>query len=715
MNTLSLFIIGLISILGQVVLLRELNVALYGVELFYILALGVWLLGSAAGTWLGSWINAFPSRTIPALFLLWAVFLLLEVLFVRGSRVLFSGVPGAYLPFFQQFGIVMLSMLPPGVLLGWLFRDSARLYCQNGKTLAAAYAVECAGGVVGGLLATGFLLRGIPNLTVAILCSLFTLIAVTFAVEKKGHPLRIGALVLSVLLLGLLWPLAAIDRQTTAWNHPDLLASRDSAYGRITVTGLAGQVAVYENDTLSFETEGTDAEAFVHPAALQHPRSESVLLLGGTLEGLIVELEKHHPRQVTAVELNPVLVETVRPYLPATIGESLGYKNVRLAFADPRQYLKQPGAYDLILVGMPEPTSGQSNRFYTEEFFREGAARLNPGGVFALRLRSAENYWTPMLRERMRSVHAALVRVFPYVVFLPGTSNVILASREPLPTSPEILIDRWRERNVTARLVSPPYLRYLYTNDRFPEINGYLQAAGGTPNTDVRPLCYRYTLLLWLSKFLPGLGSLEVRVPGPAFLAVTAFVFLGLALCFLFSRRRAGFRRGLLVLTAAFIGMVQETILILYYQVKAGVLYRDIGLLLMAFMAGLTLGSLVVNQGMKRAGEREQRWWGPAILGGFFLLTSGMAALIGGSVSLGLWGTALLLVASGFFVAAVFAQASLYRVGNQDSVIAPLYGADLLGGCLASLLAGLVLVPLLGLDVSACLMLGPALLVFLLV
>jgi spermidine synthase len=314
---------------------------------------------------------------------------------------------------------------------------------------------------------------------------------------------------------------------------------------------------------------------------------------------------------------------------------------------------------------MPEPTSGQSNRFYTEEFFREAAARLNPGGVFALRLRSAENFWTPLLRERMRSVHAALVRVFPHVVFLPGATNVVLASGEPLPTSPEILVARWRERNVTARLVSPPYLRYLYTNDRFAEINGYLQAAGGTPNSDVRPLCYRYTLLLWLSKFFPGLGSLEVRVSGRAFLAGTAAVFLGLALCFLFLRRRVVFRRGLLVFVAAFIGMVQETILILYYQVKAGVLYRDIGLLLMAFMAGLTLGSLAVNQGMKRAGEGAQRWWGPAILGGFFLLTSGMAVLIGGSVSPGLWGTAVLLVASGFFVAAVFAQVTFTGSGTR--------------------------------------------------
>ena len=95
-------------------------------------------------------------------------------------------------------------------------------------------------------------------------------------------------------------------------------------------------------------------------------------------------------------------------------------------------------------------------------------------------------------------------------------------------------------------------------------------------------------------------------------------------------------------------------------------------------------GSLAVNQEMKRAGEREQRWWGPTILGGFFLLTSGMAALIGGSVSLGLWGDGVAAGCLGVFCAAVFSQASLYRVGSQEGIIAPLYGADLLGGCLAS-------------------------------
>ena len=714
MNSLFLFCIGLISILGQVVLLRELNVALYGVELFYILALGMWLLWGAAGTWIGSRINTDSSRTVSVLFLLWAVFLLLDVLFIRGSRVLFAGVPGAYLSFLQQFGIVILAMLPPGLLLGWLFWESARQFCGRGKTLAAAYAVECAGGVIGGLLATVVLPWGVRNLAVALVCGIFALVAAAVSAERRPRPFRFTVFVLSFIWLCLLWPVSAIDRGTTAWNHPDLLESRDSAYGRVTVTGRSGQVAVYENDVLSFETEGTDAAAFVHPAALQHPRPRSVLVLGGGPEGLVAELIKHRPAQITVVDLNPVLVGIVLPWLPPTIRDSLRDRTVRLVYADPRQFLARSGSCDLVLVGMPEPDSGQANRFYTEEFFRQCARRLNPGGVMALRLRSAENYWSPALRERMLSVHAALSRAFPHVVFLPGTTNVILASATPLPSSPAIPVDRWQERGLTARLVSPPYLRYLYTNDRFSEINLLLRAGDGVPNSDTRPLCYRYTLLLWLSKFFPALGNATVHVSTRTILLASGLTCLGLVLLFLLSRLKEGLRRGLLVFTAAFIGMVQETILILYYQVKQGVLYRDIGLLLMAFMAGLALGAFLVNHWLVRGGSRAKRWRGPSILAGFLLLTAGIAALVGVSIPLGLTGAALLLGASGFFVAAVFAYASIHGVRDQGHVIAPLYGADLFGGCLASLLAGLVLVPLLGLNITAILMVGPVLLAFLL-
>ena len=49
-----LLAVGLVTILGQVVLLRELNVAFYGSELIYILAMGMWLLWTAVGAALGS-------------------------------------------------------------------------------------------------------------------------------------------------------------------------------------------------------------------------------------------------------------------------------------------------------------------------------------------------------------------------------------------------------------------------------------------------------------------------------------------------------------------------------------------------------------------------------------------------------------------------------------------------------------------------------------
>ena len=64
----------------------------------------------------------------------------------------------------------------------------------------------------------------------------------------------------------------------------------------------------------------------------------------------------------------------------------------------------------------------------------------------------------------------------------------------------------------------------------------------------------------------------------------------------------------------------------------------------------------------------------------------------------GLAPTAAFLAAAGFLVAGILAYASLYGIRDQNQVIAPLYTADLLGGCLGSLLGSLVLIPFLGLD-----------------
>ncbi len=220
----------------------------------------------------------------------------------------------------------------------------------------------------------------------------------------------------------------------TGWNHPGLLATRDSPYGRITATAHAGQVSVFANDALAFESGGTEAELFAHLAALQHPEPQRILVLGGGIDGTLRELLRHRPVRIDAVELEPRPIALLRRRLPADIRASLADPAVRITRADPRHFLKERGfAWDLILVGMPEPSSGETNRFYTREFFAQCAARLNPGGIVALRLPAAENLWTPQTTRRTASVYHALASVFPEVLVLPGAMTVITASAAPFP------------------------------------------------------------------------------------------------------------------------------------------------------------------------------------------------------------------------------------------------------------------------------------------
>ena len=706
-----LFAIGLISILGQVVLLRELNVSFYGVELIYILAMGIWLFWTAVGAVVGRRNHSPSPSRIAALFIIFGIALPLDIVFIRSSRLIFGGIPGAYLTFFQQLIVVVISVLPAGLLSGLLFQWTAKAYVTTGRTLAVAYAIESAGGLIGGLFSTLFIMWGLQNCSIAFVCALASVITPIIVLRGlRTSPFRWTATALACLFLALLWKISYLDRQMSIWNHSNLLESSDSPYGRITATRLYNQISVFENDALSFETEGTEAEYFCHLAALQHHNPQEVLILGGGIEGLVREIVKYTPRRIDYVELNPVMLNLVTRYLPDDIRNSLREPNVHIIFADPRQYLKRSGTYDLILVGMPEPASGQANRFYTQEFFQQCSVKLNPGGILGFKLRTAENLWTMPLISRNTSIYSALQSVFPEALFLPGTTNVVTASYAALPRTPEIMYRRLQDRKIATRLISPNYIKYLFTNDRFFQIRDLLKREKALPNIDIRPICYQYAFIIWLSKFFPRISLVNPSsIMDNYFLkpSLSLLLCISLPIIFLLSRLFPALRRVMLVAAVGFMGMVLETILILYYQVKHGVLYRDIGLLLMSFMAGLALGAMIINREMTQpvANRMLPRWYGISLIIGFCFLCAFTGMRVTMSISAGLVQIASLLAATGFLVAGIFAYASLHEIEDQKNVISPLYSADLIGGCLGSLLGSLILIPLVGMDVTTWVML----------
>ncbi len=701
--------LGAIALLAQVALLRELSVAFYGSELILILALGVWLLAVGVGAVLpGRPQGAGSGFRDPAPgFLFVAVTLPAVLVVTRNLRPLLGAMPGAYPGLGGMLLAVPVVLLPAATPVGLLFRDLARAYADRGGTLAGAYALESAGSLLGGLLATGLLLAGASNLAVLWLAA----VTAAFCAGLPAGPvrLRFAGRIWTVLLLLAVPLLGRLDAGLTSLVHPDLLAVRDTPYGRLTLLQRGDQKVVLVNDALVYEDQGTATEEFVHLAALQVTDPDSVLVLGGTVRGMVADLLQHRPSRITGIELDRRGLALERRLLSPEDTAALDDPRVGVVYADPRAWLRgHQDRFDLIVIRMPQPDSGLSNRYYTREFFALCARHLHPGGVLVFSLRAAENYWTPLLTLRNAAIIAALRSVLPEVTVLPGASSTVLASTGPLPDA-ATLADRFVRRGIHARLMGPAYIRYLYANDRRGEIAGQLAAARVRANTDLQPVCYRYSLALWLSRFHARVSA--ARWPGWNPGRGTGLV-VGAVLLLLMAAAVAARRRGMtlaasgpwVVLGAGWYGLLLESVLVLAYQTTSGVLYRDLGLLLTMFMAGMAAGAWRFAQKCNDRGGTKAAGW---ILTGSLLPVLLTVMVLRGILAGGLVMTSALLLGAGGITGALFALAAAVQERETAVGIGPLYALDLLGGSLASVLGGLLVMPVFGLEIAALVAGGP--------
>ncbi len=694
--------VGFFSILGQVVLLRELNVAFYGIELIYILSFAFWLLGTGIGAAAGRRSYIPGEMTIHIFFLLSAILLIADIVFIRGIRNLFGAVQGGYLPFSIQITGLLIALFPAGLLAGLLFQWAAKRFVGSGGTLAKAYAIESAGGVLGALGSTVFLNFGINNFSSAVICSLsFVIIVIYYSFYSSNKIMKFISAGIAAAFLILLVNSHQFDLKMTSWNHPFLIESADTPYNRVTITSPEKQICLFEDDVLSYETESISAEEFVQMSTLQTTNLNKVLVLGGGYAGIIYELLKLPVKRIHYIEINRNLIDVLQKHLPAGLKNSLQNKKLNIIYDDPRKFLQQPHSYDIILVGMPEPMSAQTNRFYTKEFFEQCADVLSENGILAFKIQSSENIWTGQLTKRNAGIYNAVKSSFGKVIVLPGVVNIFIAAKSGLSTDTKLLISRFNERHPDTRLISPQYVNYIYTNDRFKEVRDLISGKSQNVNSDFHPVCYSYTISLWISKFFPGFAFPENLLPASGTtggLIMLIIIIVLLSGIFLLIKRSVSLKRFTLVLAAGFIGMILEIILMLLYQNNNGILFRDIGLLIMAFMAGLSLGSFLVSKlftMMKNTGN-FQNWPGSSLFVGLTILILMVYFLVKADLMNSLLIISIALLLDGTFVSGIFAFVSLSKTADQKMVVTRLYTADLIGGCIGSLAASLVLVPIYG-------------------
>ncbi len=704
-----LFGIGAVSVLGQVVLFRELMVAGYGAELICVLALGAWMLLNAAGVFMAA---SERGPHLSASLFLAGVGFVADVVFIRSLRKLTGMPPGTYLPLNVFIPSVFIVLLPICLFLGAAFQRAADRGLQHGRTLARAYAVECAGSVFGGLLSAVLLYFGIQNLAQAVICTVMAMTAAALAVEKRSGKNRFSLgwslkwIPAGISLIVLMTAADRLDQALTRWNHPDLIESLDSEYGRLSVTRSQGQTVLYQNDVLIADSQSVHAEELVHLACLQHADPRQILILEGYAEGLAVEAARHLPDRTDVVEIDPALIRLVRKYLAADIPESDPQRDIRTHIADPRQYLRSDQAYDVIISGCAEPSTALSNRFFTRLFFERCRERLNPGGILGFRLISSENFWSPALAYRNASVIAALSSVFPHVLVLPGSVNVVLASLSELVTDPQTLIARYQNRDIKTRLITPPYIAYVLSDDRREAIGHILAAQSALPNTDDRPVCYSLTTWIWLSRLFPDLAHQNVS---DGFQAAYRHGWIVMGVIVLAAgigiNRLAAGGRSLAYAAAGFAGfgaMVLESVMLLHYQTQSGALYQNMGILIMAFMLGMSVGAVAILNLIERFKDRSVSRFVDALL---FILPAavclGWAGMTFLSDAPGLAPMAMLLAAAGFGVSAIFT-----RYAHESGHPRSLYAADVAGGGIGALACGISLIPLLGLSRTVFLLAG---------
>jgi len=226
-----------------------------------------------------------------------------------------------------------------------------------------------------------------------------------------------------------------------------------------------------------------------------------------------------------------------------------------------------------------------------------------------------------------------------------------------------------------------------------------------TANSDNHPVCYQFTIGIWLSKYFPSLAGVDFLEKVSENDLIKYLSPILILILFITIRRRLKFKRVLITAVAGFLGMLFEMVLILNYQAKAGALYQNLGILLMSFMAGLFIGAMWIDMVYKKQNLKTAKRTILFIVFIFILANGFFLLLMDNSLISSLFVTIILLVVSGCYVAGIFSFSSIYKTRDLKLLISPLLFADLIGGCLASVLGTLIFIPMFGISASLLLIL----------
>ncbi len=734
----SVILAGATAMASQIVFLREFLVTFYGNEISIGIILASWLVWGAVGSLLlGRFSDTLRNkvRVFYACQLALSLILPAVLLGIRISRSVMGITTGEIVGYYPMVLATFSLLALPCAILAFMFSLSCRIYAGEADTpvggIARIYSLESVGAILGGGLVSYVLIQRMEAFGIVFFFSVLN-VAGALAMERHDtlsaggrRARRTAIFVFLAVLVAIYSGSGAYIRKYSLerlWSGFDVLESRDSVYGNITVTSKGQQLSFYENGLHLYTVPDLfTAEQTAHFPLLEHHDPEKVLLIGGGVGGLLKEVLKHPVKIVEYVELDPLIVKMAREYLPSEESAFLNSPQVSVANTDGRSYVKRTSEkYDCVIIALGDPYTAQLNRFYTVDFFREINNILNDGGVVSFGLTASANYIGEELAEYLRSIYISLKKVFPEVIVVPGDSMLFMAcnSEGKLTYDIKTLMDRMKERGIQATYVREYYLFDVLSEERIEYAQEALKGReGAILNTDFKPISYYFATLFWSTQFdTPAIRRFLRSVTSAKIWSAAVFFCLLLSLWVFL--RRAGRQKAAVmaaVMTTGFAEIIFQIVVILSFQVIYGYVFYKIGIIITSFMLGLAIGSVVIGKAMGRVKDARRAFIAtqisiclyPLILPVVFTLfsKSGSAAAdwIGSNIVF-----PFLPVIAGAIGGVQFPLANrIYLASGKETgrVSALSYGVDLFGACLGALLAASFLVPVLGI-LQTCMLVG---------
>lgn len=580
------FCLGLLATSLQIFFLREFNAYFYGNELTYGVVLASWLLWGGLGSLAAGRATSLPDLTRVTYFIV--LVFPFALMAIRFSRVFFQILPGEMVGWLPLLVMSMGVCAVVGFPLGALFVANVN---RRGGDIRSVYIWECLGAAAAGAVVHVLLTLFSSGWTAAAAVGAAAALLVYFSAERRLSLVWKAALVAVLMALGL----ADLPIQKSYWRPLELIASRDSRYGRLQAVRTKDQVTLFNNNSPVVSLPDiASAEESVHFAMLQRPEALRILLIGGGAGQIIGEALKYPKARVDFVELDADLIRMYRRYLDPQEQRILDSARVRIILEDGRAFLQRTASeYDVIILNLPEPVTAQSNRFYTSEFYELAGRRLHPGGVFSFSVPSSENVIGPELREVLASLYATLSVVFPEVEVVPGSRNIFLASTEGLTIDPQELSRRVSALALSLRFLEPRTLESRLHPLRVEYLNKTLAGGPRRINSDLAPVSFFLQGSFWSSQFRGPEGQVLRALSrlSPVWLLGGPLLLFSLLLAVLrWTKKETSFS----LIPLAVMGLTTiaaEIVLLIWYQALYGYLYGRVALLLSTFMLGLFLGA----------------------------------------------------------------------------------------------------------------------------